>query len=91
MPELDELTALSRKEELSLLADRYADIPREAILKEDLLRLGMSFDREALQYAAGLTYTTLLSLVPLMTVTLAVFSAFPVADRVYLLIQDFVF
>ena len=46
---------------------------------------------EALQNAAGLTYTTLLSLVPLMTVTLAVFSAFPVADRVYLLIQDFVF
>ena len=46
---------------------------------------------EALQNAASLTYTTLLSLVPLMTVTLAIFSAFPVADRVYLLIQDFVF
>lgn len=46
---------------------------------------------EALQNAAALTYTTLLSLVPLMTVSLAVFSAFPVADRVYLLIQDFVF
>lgn len=46
---------------------------------------------EGLQNAAALTYTTLLSLVPLMTVTLAVFSAFPVADRVYGLIQDFVF
>ena len=46
---------------------------------------------EAAQNAAALTYTSLLSLVPLMTVTLAVFSAFPVADRVYLLIQDFVF
>ena len=46
---------------------------------------------EAPQNAAALTYTTLLSLVPLMTVTLAVFSAFPVADRVYLLIQDFLF
>jgi membrane protein len=46
---------------------------------------------EAPQNAAALTYTTLLSLVPLMTVTLAVFSAFPVADRVYEAIQDFVF
>ncbi|MCB1802052.1 MAG: virulence factor BrkB family protein [Gammaproteobacteria bacterium] len=41
--------------------------------------------------AAALTYTSLLSLVPLMAVTFAVFSAFPVADRVYELIQDFVF
>lgn len=46
---------------------------------------------EAPQNAAALTYTSLLSLVPLMTVTLAVFSAFPVADRVYLTIQNFVF
>lgn len=46
---------------------------------------------EAPQNAAALTYTSLLSLVPLMTVTLAVFSAFPVADRVYLMIQNFVF
>jgi membrane protein len=46
---------------------------------------------EGPQNAAALTYTTLLSLVPLMAVTLAVFSAFPVADRVYVLIQDFVF
>jgi membrane protein len=46
---------------------------------------------EAPQNAAALTYTSLLSLVPLMTVSLAVFSAFPVADRVYEIIQDFVF
>jgi membrane protein len=46
---------------------------------------------EAPQNAAALTYTTLLSLVPLMAVTLAVFSAFPVADRMYELVQDFVF
>ncbi|MGB5614919.1 MAG: virulence factor BrkB family protein [Sedimenticolaceae bacterium] len=46
---------------------------------------------EAPQNAAALTYTTLLSLVPLMTLTLAVFSAFPVADRVYGMVQDFVF
>lgn len=46
---------------------------------------------EAPQNAAALTYTTLLSLVPLMAVTFAVFSAFPVADRVYEIVQDFVF
>ena len=46
---------------------------------------------EAPQNAAALTYTSLLSLVPLMGVTLAIFSAFPVADRVYQVIQDFVF
>lgn len=46
---------------------------------------------EAPQNAAALTYTTLLSLVPLMTVTLAVFSVFPIADRVNLVIEDFVF
>ena len=46
---------------------------------------------EALQNAAALTYTSLLSLVPLMTVTLAVFSAFPIADRVYEVVQNFVF
>lgn len=41
--------------------------------------------------AASLTYVTLLSLVPLMTVSLAVFSAFPVSERVTDEIQDFVF
>lgn len=46
---------------------------------------------EAPQNAAALTYTSLLSLVPLMAVSLAVFSAFPIADRVYEIIQDFVF
>lgn len=46
---------------------------------------------DPLQNAAALTYTTLLSLVPLMTVVLAVFSAFPIADKVSEAIQDFVF
>ncbi len=46
---------------------------------------------EAPQNAAALTFTSLLSLVPLMTVTLAIFSAFPVADRVYEIVQEFVF
>ncbi|HIP53541.1 MAG TPA: virulence factor BrkB family protein [Chromatiales bacterium] len=46
---------------------------------------------EALENAAALSYTTLLSLVPLMTVTLAIFSAFPVSERVSQEVQDFVF
>lgn len=44
-----------------------------------------------LQHTASLTYTTLLSLVPLMTVSLALFSAFPIGDWVLTQIQDFVF
>jgi membrane protein len=44
-----------------------------------------------LHHTASLTYTTLLSLVPLMTVSLALFSVFPVGDRVVNQIQDFVF
>jgi len=44
-----------------------------------------------LHHTASLTYTTLLSLVPLMTVSLALLSAFPVSDRVAIEIQDFVF
>jgi len=43
------------------------------------------------QNAASLTYTTLLSLVPLMTVTLAVISAFPLADEMNRRIQAFLF
>jgi membrane protein len=44
-----------------------------------------------LYHTSSLTYTTLLSLVPLMTVSLALFSAFPVSDRLSTEIQDFVF
>jgi membrane protein len=46
---------------------------------------------QGLLSAAFLTYMTLLSLVPLMTVSLAVFSAFPVSERVVDEIQNFVF
>ena len=46
---------------------------------------------QGLPNAASLTYTTLLSLVPLMTVSLAIFAAFPVSDRVAEQIQNFVF
>lgn len=41
--------------------------------------------------AAALTFTTLLALVPLMAVSLTLFTAFPVGDRVQLQLQDFVF
>ncbi len=41
--------------------------------------------------AASLTFATLLSIVPLMTVSLAVFAAFPISGRVAELIQGFVF
>ena len=41
--------------------------------------------------AGSLAYTTLLSLVPLMTVMLAIFTAFPVADKVSEVIQHFIF
>lgn len=41
--------------------------------------------------AAALTFTTLLALVPLMTVMLAIFSAFPVGDRIVEQLQAFVF
>ena len=41
--------------------------------------------------AASLTYTTLLSLVPLLTVVFVVLSAFPVADRMSDTLRDYVF
>ena len=56
-----------------------------------LLVAGRLIRHQAPQNAAALTFTSLLSLVPLMTVTLAIFSAFPVADRVYEIVQEFVF
>ncbi len=43
------------------------------------------------QHVAGLTYTTLLSLVPLMTVALALFSVFPASDRMSEQIENFLF
>lgn len=46
---------------------------------------------QGLQNAASLTYTTLLSLVPLTTVVVAILTAFPVADHMAEMIQDFIF
>lgn len=45
----------------------------------------------ARQHAVSLTYTTLLSLVPLFTIVFAILAAFPIADKMGLAIQDFVF
>jgi membrane protein len=42
------------------------------------------------QMAASLTFTTLLSLVPLLTIALTLFSAFPVFDDFYTQIKNFV-
>ncbi len=49
------------------------------------------YEERGLQVAASLTYTTLLSLVPLFTVALAVSTAFPVFDKTVDALQLFVF
>ncbi len=50
------------------------------------------FNQDAgVQHVAALTYTTLLSLVPLMTVMLALFSVFPASDRLSQQVEDFLF
>lgn len=49
------------------------------------------YEERGLQVAASLTYTTLLSLVPLFTVALAVSTAFPVFDETVDALQEFVF
>ena len=48
------------------------------------------YEERALQTAGSLTYTTLLSLVPLFTVALAVSTAFPVFDETVDALQNFV-
>ena len=67
----------------------------DSVLKHslDFLRLLLSrfMSNDSLQNAAAMTYTTLLSLVPLIAVSIAVFSVFPIADKISLAVQDFVF
>jgi membrane protein len=48
------------------------------------------YEERGLQTAGSLTYTTLLSLVPLFTVALAVSTAFPVFDETMVALQEFV-
>ena len=35
------------------LAEKYRDLPREVVFKEDLLRTGVAFSRDALAIASG--------------------------------------
>jgi membrane protein len=49
------------------------------------------YEERALQAAGSLSYTTLLSLVPLFTVALAISTAFPVFDQTIAVLQTFVF
>ncbi len=54
--------------------------------------LGTRFvEDQGLVNAASLAYATLLALVPLMTVFLAIFAAFPISERVAEEVQSFVF
>jgi membrane protein len=57
-----------------------------------LTHIGRRFVRDRFTYsAAALTYTTLLSLVPVMTVMLSIFSALPEFKGIGERIQDFIF
>ena len=55
------------------------------------LLLARFMANNSLQNAAAMTYTTLLSLVPLIAVMISVFSVFPIADKVSEEMQNFVF
>ena len=42
-----------RLEEVESLIERFPDVPQEAVFKEDLLRLGVSFSEDALRVCSG--------------------------------------
>jgi len=48
-----EMTDNSRLAEVESLIEKYPDVPPEAIFKEDLLRLGVSFSEDALRVCGG--------------------------------------
>lgn len=57
-----------------------------------VITVGRRFSDDRLTYSASaLTYTTLLSLVPLVAVSLAIFSAFPIFSQVSGEVQNFIF
>ncbi|KRT55884.1 virulence factor BrkB family protein [endosymbiont of Ridgeia piscesae] len=72
---------------ISAEARRYLDLLRQfsSLLFHHFAKDG------GIQNTAALTYTTLLSLVPLMTVMLALFSAFPGSEKAASEIENFVF
>lgn len=45
--------AEERMSDVQRLSELFPDLPIEALIKEDLLRLGISFSREALEYSAN--------------------------------------
>ena len=75
------------------------DVPDQAAARSSLRHIAPfvrllwhRFTRDdGLQHVAALTFTTLLSLVPLMTVMLALFSVFPASDRLSQQVEDFLF
>ncbi len=73
--------------DISAEARRYLDLLRQfsSLLFHHFAKDG------GIQNTAALTYTTLLSLVPLMTVMLALFSAFPGSEKAASEIENFVF
>lgn len=42
---------LSKKDELETYFNRYPDVPKEVIIKEDMLRVGVTFTKETLDVA----------------------------------------
>ena len=68
--------------------ERLAETPIVRV-PSDVLRSFLAHDGP--EFASGLAYTTLLSLVPLMAVVVGVVSAFPVFDRLVAEIQEFAF
>ena len=45
----------SQLAEVEALVQRFPELPPEAIVKEDLLRMGLAFSEDALRIAAGLS------------------------------------
>ncbi len=60
-------------------------------LRFPLLVLSRFLTHGGLERAGALAYTTLLSLVPLLTVVFAILTAFPVGERMNEMVQDFIF
>ncbi len=70
--------------------ERFLEIKRVVVRFVRLLFTRFGEDH-GMAHAASLTYATLLALVPLMTVSLALLSAFPISGQVAGLIQNFIF
>ncbi len=80
------LPAEGLRRRLAGLAQQLRDWP----WLDTLRTLQQRFREDRLGLTAGsLTFTTLISLVPLVTVTLAVFTAFPIFGRFQLSLQDY--